>query len=402
MLRAKFIGSIFLIMGSAIGAGILALPLVTSLGSSIISLIVMFFMAIVMLYTGLMTLEVNLSMHKDGNSFSSMAERYLKIPGKIVCWICFIMLLYMVLAAYVEGMGSLVSGLLGKLGFTVSSLACSLAFTAFFGTAVAIGTFFVDTLNKFLFSAKGVFILLSLLFIVPDVQPGQILSYDMLGNYWTQSLPIFATCFSYQFIIPSIVNYLGKENSSYIRNAIILGSFLPFFIYACWFLFIQGIIPQVGPESFVAVNNSEEPLSKMLEFLGEKASPWATWMLNGFSNVTMTTSFLGVALSLFDFIRDGFHLKKNVQGKVATFLITFVPPVAFVILVPKGFVLALQYSSMFTCVLVIVLPALMLWKKRQEGVETVYKVPASDSILLGVAAIGVVLAFQSFFNKLPI
>ncbi|MBM3195910.1 MAG: hypothetical protein FJZ62_04115, partial [Chlamydiae bacterium] len=221
MLRAKFIGSIFLIMGSAIGAGILALPLVTSLGSSTLSLLVMFLFAILMLYTGLMTLEVNMAMHKDSNSFSSMAERFLKIPGKIVCWICFIMLLYMVLAAYIEGMGSLAANLLGKLGLSVSSLSCSLVITVFFGTVVALGTFFVDTLNKFLFSAKGIFILLSLLFILPEVRPFTILSYTTYGNYWTQSLPIFATCFSYQFIIPSIVNYLGKENYTYLRNAII-------------------------------------------------------------------------------------------------------------------------------------------------------------------------------------
>jgi len=397
MLRAKFIGSIFLIMGSAIGAGILALPLVTSLGSSTLSLLVMFLFAILMLYTGLMTLEVNMAMHKDSNSFSSMAERFLKIPGKIVCWICFIMLLYMVLAAYIEGMGSLAANLLGKLGLTVSSLSCSLVITVFFGTVVALGTFFVDTLNKFLFSAKGIFILLSLLFILPEVSPVTILSYNTYGNFWAQSLPIFATCFSYQFIIPSIVNYLGKENYTYLRNAIILGSFLPFFIYACWFLFIQGILPQVGKDSFALILASKEPLPQMLEFLGDKVSPWATLMLNGFSNVTMTTSFLGVALSLFDFIRDGFHLKKDVKGKVLTFLITFVPPGLFVIMVPKGFVLALQYSAVFTCFLVIVLPALMLWKKRQEKVETKFQVPANNPLLLGVAALGIILAFSQFF-----
>lgn len=397
MLRAKFIGSIFLIMGSAIGAGILALPLVTSLGSSALSLLVMFFIAILMLYTGLMTLEVNMAMHKDGNSFSSMAEKFLKIPGKIVCWICFIMLLYMVLAAYIEGMGSLAANLLGKLGFSVSSLTSSLVITAFFGTVVALGTFFVDTLNKFLFSAKGIFILLSLLFILPEVNTATILTYNTYGNYWAQSLPIFATCFSYQFIIPSIVNYMGKENYTSIRNAIILGSFIPFFIYACWFLFIQGILPQVGKNSFALINSSKEPLPLMLEFLGDRVSSWATLMLNGFSNVTMTTSFLGVALSLFDFIRDGFHLKKDVKGKVLTFLITFIPPVLFVIMVPKGFVLALQYSAVFTCILVIVLPALMLWKKRLEKVETKYEVPANNAILLGIAAVGIVLAFSQFF-----
>ena len=153
----------------------------------------------------------------------------------------------------------------------------------------------------------------------------------------------------------------------------------------------------MGKNSFALINSSKEPLPLMLEFLGDRVSSWATLMLNGFSNVTMTTSFLGVALSLFDFIRDGFHLKKDVKGKVLTFLITFIPPVLFVIMVPKGFVLALQYSAVFTCILVIVLPALMLWKKRLEKVETKYEVPANNAILLGIAAVGIVLAFSQFF-----
>jgi tyrosine-specific transport protein len=397
MLRMKFIGSIFLIMGSAIGAGILALPLVTSLGSSAISLLVMLAIAILMLYTGLMTLEVNMAMHKDSNSFSTMAERFLKIPGKIICWICFIMVLYMALAAYIEGMGSLTAALLGRIGFEIPSLFCSLFITAFFGTVVALGTYFVDSLNKLLFSFKGLFILLSLVFMVPDVRASLILSYNTTSTFWAQSLPIFVTCFSYQFIIPSIVNYLGKENHTYIRNAIIIGSFLPFFIYGSWFLMIQGIVPQTGPDSFEAINQSNEPLAMMLGFLGEKTSSWATLMLNGFSNITMTTSFLGIALSLFDFLRDGFHLKKNLTGKITTFILTFAPPVLFVILVPKGFVLALQYSGIFTCFLIIMLPALMLLKKRQERIETAYEVPTNTVILYSVAAIGVLLAFAQFY-----
>src|SRR5580693_6670755 len=98
----KIISGTSLIAGTTIGAGMLGIPLVTAGAGFIpavsVSVIVWAFMAL----TGLLYVEVALSLPAGGNIFT-MANRYLGRKGKYAAGGMFLFLYYCLLVAYISG-----------------------------------------------------------------------------------------------------------------------------------------------------------------------------------------------------------------------------------------------------------------------------------------------------------
>ncbi|ENM5860064.1 tyrosine transporter TyrP, partial [Vibrio mimicus] len=94
-------------------------------------------------------------------------------------------------------------------------------------------------------------------------------------------------------------------------------------------------------------------------------------LIGFFADLALITSFLGVSLGLFEFIRD--TTKKHIQGnRVYLALITFLPPLIFALFFPEGFILALGYASIALVVLAIFLPVAMAYKSRKLYKSTNY------------------------------
>ena len=109
MSLGKIAGSTMLVMGTLIGGGVLALPMV-GIGSGFIPILcLVLFLWALMVVTGFLFLEAALSFPTNENSFTSMANKTLGRSGKIVTFISYLLLLYALVAAYVAGGGSLLS-----------------------------------------------------------------------------------------------------------------------------------------------------------------------------------------------------------------------------------------------------------------------------------------------------
>lgn len=111
-------------------------------------------------------------------------------------------------------------------------------------------------------------------------------------------------------------------------------------------------------------------------------------------HVAIATSFIGVSLSLFDFLTDGFHIRRTRLGKLKTLAMTFIPPALFTLLYPKGFILALGYAGIFVAILLILLPAAMTFsgryvKKVSKGYRAMGGIPFL--IIAAIFAIAVIL-----------
>ncbi len=83
-----------------------------------------------------------------------------------------------------------------------------------------------------------------------------------------------------------------------------------------------------------------------------------------FMSLALATSFLGVALGLFDFLADLFKRQDNASGRLQTGLLTFGPPLVFALFYPKGFVMALGYAAIALSILALLLPSAMAFKSR--------------------------------------
>ncbi len=405
---AKIIGSTLIITGTTLGAGILALPIVSSGAGFGWSLLLLVSIWVLLTYTALLVLEVTLALPAEHNSFQSMAHKTLGLPGRIVAWLSCVLLLYALTCAYISGASSLLNGLIQTLfHVAIPNWLGSLLFTLVFGGIVFYSTRAVDVINRWLLSAKGITLLLGVILLMPHIQFTQLVSEPSQFRYVWAAVPIFLTAFGFHTVIPSLVNYIGPK-PKVMKWILIVGAFLPLVLYAAWLLCTLGVIPRAGDtSSFQAVAAHQDSLDVMLQSLFNLAhSRLAESFVNAFANIALTTSFLGVTLGLFDFLADGCKRPNTRSGRFQTALITFLPPFIFAVFYPQGFIIALGYATIMFAVLGVILPALMAWKlRRHKTLKSPYRVWGGDAVLWLIVLIGVVLIvlqILSQFNQLPV
>lgn len=387
---SKKLGSTLIVIGTAIGAGMLALPMTSATSGLVPSLLLIIGMWALMTYTGLLVLEVNLFLPFYKNNFNSMARSTLGRAGEFITWFTCLLLLYALTAAYIAGNGSLLSELTGTyFHHAVDPKVNAILFTLVFGSVVFWSTRMVDVVNRFLMSIKGVFLIIMLILLLPHVnfaELSQSHSHALLA-----SAPIFLTAFGYHTVIPSLTNYIGKEAKT-LKWIIIFGTTIPLAIYILWLICALSIIPLTGSQSFETLVQNGSAVGEFIGFLTAIVqNKVVTLMVNGFANIAMTTSFLGVSLGLFDFLADAFKRSNHRLGRMQTALMTFIPPFLFALFYPKGFILALGYAGLCVAILEVILPALMVYRLRKRGGSTLYQVWGGTPLLILVFIIGIVL-----------
>ena len=107
-----------------------------------------------------------------------------------------------------------------------------------------------------------------------------------------------------------------------------IGSAIPLVAYIIWELLTLGIIPLEGPngiiQGYAQGANGAHLLSQIL------GHTTLAQVARCFSFFAIVTSFLGVSLSLTDFLADGFKVKKSQGGRLLLFGMTFIPPLIIV------------------------------------------------------------------------
>lgn len=347
-------GGILLVAGTSIGAGMLALPVVTAEGGLIPAFFVYLLCWIFMTCTGLLLLELCLRLPPDANLIT-MAGTYLGLPGKIFAWILYLFLFYCLSIAYVSGGGGLLHSWFG-LDVSLSQL----LFVAILGTFVYFGARMVDRINFLLMAGLIVTYFAFVFFGFPHIDLSRFASANWRASLF--ALPVIFTSFSYQGVIPSLTAYL-KRDARAIRIAIIGGTTLAFFIYLLWEFLILGIIPlesliqakDLGQTAVAPLNNHVS--SFRVALVGQ-----------AFAFFAIATSFLGVTLGLFDFLADGLAMPKKGMRKALLALLTFLPPLIVSLINPSLFIVALVFAGGIGCALLLgFLPTLMAWMARYRG-----------------------------------
>lgn len=126
------------------------------------------------------------------------------------------------------------------------------------------------------------------------------------------------------------------------------------------------------------------------------ASPHVELAVHLFADLALATSFLGVALGLFDYLADLFQRRSTVSGRLQTGLITFLPPLAFALFYPRGFVMALGYAGVALAVLALLIPAMLVWQCRKQSPQAGYRVAGGTPALVLVFICGIVVIGVQF------
>ena len=389
---SKLIGSTLIIIGTVIGAGMLALPIVGSAVGFAVASIMLIIIWAIMTVTGLLTLEVNLAFTEYENSLGTMAAKTLGVTGKIMTWLCTLLLLYALTAAYITGGASLLTNVFDLvLQVNTPSWLNALIFLVIMGSIVFWSTKTVDYCNRLFLGFKGLLLIITLIILLPQVDFVNLLRSSLAKQYLWPMIPIFLCSFGFHPTIPSLSNYLNRKPQE-LKFAIICGSTIALITYLLWLFVTLGIVPWQGKYSFLACGDSVGALIKTIYLIAN--NKWVTTAINWFANVAMTTSFLGVTLGLFDFLADGFKRPNTRLGRCQSALLTFLPPLMFAILFPDGFILALKYAAFFATILVVILPAVMAYcLRRSTKLASPYQVLGGNFLLILVITIGIIILF---------
>lgn len=347
-------GGMLLVAGTAIGAGMLALPVVTAAGGLIPAFFIYLCCWFFMTATGLLLVEICLKL-PEGANLVTMAETYLKWPGKWAAWILYLFLFYSLSIAYI----SAGSGLLHN-WFGIDLAIGQFLFVIVLGACVYRGALIVDRMNEVLMVGLILSYLGFVILGIPHIK-GQYLEHTAWASSWA-ALPVVFTSFSYQGMVPTLTNYL-QRNAKRVRLAIVGGTTLAFLIYLIWEVLILGIIPLEELETARALGQTAVgPLRahvsrQNIVFIGQI-----------FAFCAIATSFLGVTIGLFDFLADGLSLAKKGQKKMLIALLTFGPPLVISLIRPSLFLIALTFAGGIGCALLLgLLPTLMTWVARYRS-----------------------------------
>jgi tyrosine-specific transport protein len=377
----RFLGSILLIAGTSIGAGMLALPVTTATYGFTPSILLFIACWLCMMITGLLVLEVNLWL-KPGANIVSMATQTLGSGGKITAWVTYLMLFYSLMAAYVSGMGDLVQKTFNThFHFQLSTGTGSFLLIILVGSAVYAGMRSVDYLNRIFLAGKLITFVVVIFAIVPFVHMQQLVHVDFM-HAWL-ALPIIITSFGFQNTLPGLRMYL-RDDVKKLRWAIFIGSSVPLLVYFIWEFVIIGVVPIEGNEGLLQVLSTGQPATGLASSLTHIVrNGWISNLFKIFTLCAIITSFIGVSFSLFDFLIDSFKIKRDKKGRIFALLLTFLPPLIFAFAYPDGFIMALSYAGIFVAVLLGILPVMMVWSGRYyKKIATGYRANINHFVLL--------------------
>nr|NGY94770.1 Tyrosine-specific transport protein [Neochlamydia sp. AcF84] len=376
--KGTVLSAMFLVAGCCIGGGMLALPVATGVNGFIPSLVVMVICWIMMTITGLLLLEVSLWM-EEGVHVDTMTHRLLGNMGRGISWILYLFICYASLVAYTAAGGhqlAIAFDSVFNLPLT-KELGCTI-YILTFGLVLYLGSAIVGRVNAILFMAMLASYVALISIGMPEVQV-TYLKY----SHWTGfllAIPLMLASFSYQTMVPSLTPYL-KKNLKSLRLAIIGGTSITFIVYALWQCMMLGIVPVEGTHGLAQALIDGKPATL---FLNEHVhGKYVASIAHFFAFFAVVTSFLGIALGLFDFLSDGLKIKKIGIGNVILGILIIVPTLVFATQFERVFVVALDSSGGYgDTILNGFIPVLMVWIGRySKGYPAYFRVPGGKLLL---------------------
>ncbi|XP_038681400.1 tyrosine-specific transport protein [Tripterygium wilfordii] len=346
--------AIFLVAGTTVGAGILALPAVTQESGFLASAVTCILVWGFMVTTGLLIAEVNVKtmceLGSGGVSLVSMAMRTLGTVGvQIACW-SYIFIHYALLVAYVARSSDILTNFLGIPLWESATL-----FSLVFGGVCYFGS------QRFIGAVNGALVFgIIASFTALVVVAGGNVQWDALlkANFEAvpMSIPIIALSFVYQNVVPVLCTNL-EGNLSKVRTAIVVGTAIPLGLFVVWNAVILGSITDIEMG-----NKITDPLQQLRSTNGVVGP-----IVEVFSVLAIATSYIGFVLGLSDFLADLLKLPAG-QNRPLPYLLTLIPPLALSLLDPEIFFKALDFAGTYGVLLLFgILPAAMAWSDRSSS-----------------------------------
>ncbi len=350
-MNIKMMGSSLIIAGTALGAGMLAIPMVLAQFGLLYGTLLMVLICFGTTYAALLLLEATIKAG-GGIGLNSIARKTLGKQGQLLTNGLLYALLICLLMAYILGAGDLLSKLLSNFGVEITATTSQIVFTLLAGAVVASGTGVIDKLNRALFFVMLASLFATMAFLAPSMTQEnlmQVTSHDHVDLIKTSA--ILFTSFGFMVVIPTLVSYNHEATDKQLRNMVIVGSLIPLVCYLCWLFAVVG---NLSEEQFRSFKNVSDLMAAF-----EAQSPWVGNVLSTFTGLALLTSFFGVAMALFNQNKDMFN-----QNTAVTYCISFILPLAGSLLAADKFLQVLNYAGIILVFLAVFVPLVMVHKQR--------------------------------------
>ncbi|MEC4113015.1 aromatic amino acid transport family protein [Myroides pelagicus] len=386
-MNSKLLGSILIIAGSSIGAGMLAMPISTAGIGFIISTLLLILLWFITYYTAILMVKVY-QYNPASDGFDSLTRKYTNFFVNRIAGLSLMFLIYALTAAYMTGGGTILKTSIDSLFKTeLDRHLAIILFAVLFGGIVVIGTKSIDFITKGLFSIKLVFLALLIFLMFPLVQSDNLLNLPLHQGLLLTAIPPIFTSFGFHGSIPTIVNYLGGDKKL-LNKVFLYGSLLPLVIYLVWQLVVLGSLDQT---SFMEILKEEEQLNGLILSIRQIAeSAYIETLFSLFAAAALGTSFLGVSVGLFDYYKDLLKgKKKNLLTPLAGGL-TFLPPLGFALFYPQGFIKALGFAAIAGVILALIIPTVLYIKAMQyhkQQINLFHKIAIALTLSISITII---------------
>ena len=365
----KQIGSIMIVIGTMIGAGILSLPILLAKLGFILATTVMIIIWALMTASVVYVIEANMYC-RPGTSFSVMADTILGKLARYISSISFCFLMYGIMVAYISAGTSVIGGWIPNVSQYICSNSISLPsswvtliFVILLGSIVLLGVRFIDLSNRVFLTLKILFLLISIVLLSLHIKFSYISSIYFNSSVIIVAIPALVTSFTSHVIVPTLRVYL-HNNHKIILRVFIIGSIVPLIFYILWVGSIVGTTPIHGPNGLDNADSINKVISSLHTY------NYIIVFVNIFAGISVITSFLAVSISLFDFIIDsiGIRNKNNIFKKSIGGGLVFIIPLMIVLYANMDiFTKALDWVGVCCAILMLILPALMVMKIRKDS-----------------------------------
>lgn len=379
--HSKEIGATFLVAGTTVGAGMLAMPL-TAVGIGFLPSLVLLFGMWAFMFAAAYVQSCLFASESKDISFVTLVERILGKHYKIIPALLMCLLFFGLLAAYITAGASVLAQIL-----TLSKPQALILFSVVFGSIICAQIHKMDQINRVLVLLKFFCFGLVIYFLLQNIQwqhLEQSVESENIHNLLL-TIPMFFTAFGFHGSIPTLVTYLDGDQKKLTR-VFLIGSLIPLLTYFLWLMATFG-----GLQNLAKIQVCQSDVGAFLSHLGDHTTnPWITkHMIQAFSFLAFVTSFIGVGLGQMNYIQEvvvRFVPTRACFQRYLSGVITVGVPFLFAHFYPNGFLMALTFAGIWLCILAVIFPAIMALVKKD--IPSFVKIISVILLICGMLLLG--------------
>ena len=325
-----------ILVGTQVGAGILGLPYAASRVGMVPALFILLGVMFLLMSTALIILKLSAEMR--GAQMSTMAQKLLGNAGGWIMYLSILIMGFGAMLAYIAGMGSVFSSLLGVNETIGAVIFWVLASAVIYLGLEASGK--TELIMSFLMLVLFIGITASLF---PYAKPENAMYAELGGILSMTGVAIFALgCHT---IIPDIYRGIGDYKKT--RNVVILAFLIPTIIYAIFMISFLLVFGRNTPQ--IATQGLEILYGRLGKIVG-----------NIIPLLAITTSYIGIGLAQQSNSKEFLKLKKSIAWSLTT-----IPPLVVYLAGIKNFADVLAFAGDTGDMMAfIILPVIMLAIKK--------------------------------------